>query len=460
MRKEFMRFTNLYIKNSHYERLEQLNVIFRKGESYLLWGNDHTGHVFTDIFRGEARITSGQIWLNDQEIFGCSREIFHQEKIFYIDSYTEFMYTLDLAENLFLLKRNNLKKLFINQKAIHMQAKEMLEQYNLPFNGWEKTETLSTVDKVFLNIIRSVDQGAQMLVMNNLSAICNQQDMKKLKELLTQIRKEEVAFLIYDSHPENFTDIVDIVFLVNKGRIEKKLYEKSEFYLCNKIMNETIRNITEITSKIVKKHAEVMEEESYDLSCDFEGKEIQFSIFRGEILYLAIQHGQEQSVLWKSLKSYGNRKELISSGIRFWGEDNLNTEIFPNLSIKDNILLPTVKKINKLGFYKSRERFIFQDREFFEENKFITEKNNFTDSNMLKTIFYRWKLFHPKVLVLNNILSRADVEMKEWILKRLLELTERKTSIILLESAAEDAMKIADRVIMIKSKSTMEDLQG
>ena len=462
MRKELLRLVNFHSKNSRSESLEQLNMILRRGESCLLWGRDYTGHSITDIFRGDAEILSGKLWLNQEEIRKCTQENFRKGRVYYIDVYSEFMETLDLAENMFLLKNNHLKKIFLNQKAIHLRAKEILEQYGLSLDVWGSTKSLGVVERVLVKVICSVDQGAQLLVLNNLSSICGRQDMEALAKTLRQIQKEGVGLLIYDSHPERFVDIAEAIYLVDKGHIVKKIYDREAFSLCEKIMEEKIQDL----SHEPPEKEEGKREEEAILLCGSLGEfRMEISIFPGEVLYLSALNGQEQEVLCKILKGEGDRKlvirrgnvrkvcgssgELVRDRVGFWGEVDLHKELFPNLSVKDNILMPSVRKISKMGFYKSGERFIFNDHEFLKEFTLVDDSSTLTDKDVLKTIFYRWKLYNPRLLILNNVLSRADVEMKEWISSQLLTMTRRNTSILLLESAADDAMKIADRVVRI-----------
>lgn len=468
MRKEVLRLTNFYALNSRCEKLEQLNILFRRGESCLLWGRDHTGHSITDIFRGDAKILSGKIWLNKEEIRECTQEIFRKGRIYYIDIYSEFMETLDLAENMFLLKQNHLKKIFLNQKAIHLRANDILEQYELSLDVWGSTKNLGAVERVLVKLIGFVDQGAQLLVLNNLSSICSQQDLERLKKILIQIQDEGIGLLIYDSHPEKFMDVAESIYLVDKGNIVKKIYAREEFYLCEKIMKQIIRNVNAAANSPEKE--EGLEDKPpirlLGILGDFK---MDISIFPGEILYLSPVNGQEQEALCKILKGEGDHKLVVQQGnvknmygssgemmrdrIGFWGEEDLHKELFSILSVKDNILMPSVKKISKLGFYKSGEHFIFNDRDFFEDFSLVDEKGVLTDKDVLKTIFFRWKLYNPRLLILNNVISRADVEMKEWISAHLLTMSRRNTSILLLESAADDGVKIADRVVKINDGS-------
>lgn len=73
------------------------------------------------------------------------------------------MNTLNIGENIFLLRRNRLKKVVINEWAIRSQKEYYFEKYNIELDRDTAPETLSNADKIIIGIIRSVSQGGGCL---------------------------------------------------------------------------------------------------------------------------------------------------------------------------------------------------------------------------------------------------------------------------------------------------------
>ena len=458
MKYEFLQFSDLYIKNEYQESLNDLNMIFLEGETHLLWGWDSTPRILANIFRGKGRIIRGSLRINGRKIENWSRESFEKDGIFYVDSQVEFMNSINLAENLFLLKNNSLKKIRLNRKAIMIRTRELLEKYELSLDAGQKVIELRAIEKVLFQLVRLADRKAKMLVLGELSQICSRKDLRLLLEVLGKLKREGISLLIYDSHPEYFRELADEYYLMRGGYLVKKFWEKERFEEYWELAGNP-REVRRQQETVFLKPQDTHRCFRWK-NCD--GKEVSLEVLAGEIVYIRTSGWEQQQEIRKKLLGENGQKTVFESGecrltyedgrglvenkIGFWGEGPLKAEYFSNLSVRDNILLPSVKKISRFGFYQSGEKFVFGDQSFFSELGEIEKSQSLTDKNIIKILCYRWKLFHPKVLILHNILSRADMEMKEWLQKELLEMAGRGTSLILLEAFEEDALPLAGRV--------------
>lgn len=459
MKKSFLRFHELSVRNEYQEQLTGLNMVFCEGESYLLCSLDHTGRSLAEIFSGNSHIISGYLFGADGGQKNCTEDFFHRERIYYVDSHVRFMDSLNLAENVFLLRPNSLKKVRLNRRAILLRTEELFLRYGLLLKPEQRVVSLRVIDKVLLQLVRLADMNPRMLVISNLSFICNREDFERLLEILRKIREEGISLLIYDSNPERFLSLADEILLIKKGEIVKKFFEKDAFetyweHLAKQIRQERGR----------KDISEESNAEFYRFSWQFPGGELcSFEIHPGEILYFPSEGWEHQQLLCRgmmgllergvTLETKGKRIRCKNPGslqrykIFFWGEERIEDELFSNMSIADNILMPSVKRISRFGFYKAGERFIFRDMDFSDVPEKSGRAGNLTDEAVFKLLCYRWKLYHPKIMVAYNVLSRFDPEMKQWMTGQILQMAGRGCAFILLETADETARNIADRVI-------------
>ncbi len=472
MKEGLLQLWNLSTINEYKEGVRNINVLVRRGECCLLWGKDYTGRIFSNIFKGEGQIIEGRILIKNEELPECSRALLESRKLFYVDGSEDFMDSLDLAENLFLLKKNSLCKIFFNEKAVHIQADSLLTGYGLEsFNSKSRMKDLSAADRILLSIVRLVGQGARMLVLNNVSPQCSEQDMILLKKLLKNLREEGIALLIYDSHPELFEDLADHIFFMRQGEILKKTIDRKD-----------LSDYPEFEKR--KGCRQELDHEADSIPCinwrmegrvEFDGIRLRsrrnpqsIMVREGEIVRIADLDAFEQAELWEGLLGKGVCKpivridgkvieyhdvhRLVKNRITFWGDCAECAEIFNNLSIKDNILLPSLKRISSCGGYRAGADYIFKDN-FIMEEAFASRVNcrsdhkKMSENDVLKTILYKWKLFHPRVIILNSILSRTDADMKEWLKEQLVEMAARGTAVILLEPAERDVQELAHRVL-------------
>lgn len=470
MKSELLQLWNLSTINQYQERVNNINLLVRKGECCLLCGKDYTGRILSNIFKGEGKITGGSILVKNKKIEVCHRNIFEHKKLFYVDGDAGFMDSLDLAENLFLLKKNNLRKIFINEKAIHIQADSLLKSYGLDnFNAKSRMKSLSGADRILLTIVKLAGQGAEMLVLNNISVEYSEKDIAAFKRLLIKLKEKEVTLFIYDSQPELFYELADSIVLTNQGKIVKKILDREEFSEYEKWTGQKERDKDGAESLQTGK-GNTLRETGFE-KIRIKGKE-PFSIMirEGEIVYITNLNTMEQAELWDSLLGkalykpvvridgrivgYKDVSWLVKHRIGFWGGNKECAEIIRNLSIKDNILLPSLKRISRFGSYQTGADYIFEDNLIMDE-EFLAlishgmENGNFSENDILKTTLYKWKLFHPRVLILNNIISRTDADIKEWLKGQLAEMAGRGTAVILLETTGKDAVELAHRIMRI-----------
>lgn len=459
MRKSFLRFHELSIRNECQEQLTGLNMVFCERESYLLCSLDQTGRSLAEIFNGDSHIISGYLFGDGGVYENCTEEFFHRQGIYYVDSHVRFMDSLNLAENVFLLRPNSLKKVWLNRRAILVRTEELFLRYGLSLKPEQKITSLRAIDRVLLQLVRLADLKPRMLVISNLSFICNRKDLERLLDILGKIKEEGISLLIYDSSPERFLSLADEILFIKKGEIVKKFYEKDAFeaywgHLAKQVRKENGRK--EISGE--------GSAEFYRFSWHFpNGEPCSFEIHPGEILYFPSEGWEHQQLLCRGMMGLLERGvtfEMKGKKIRcknpvllqrykifFWGEERIENELFSNMSIADNILMPSVKRISRFGFYKAGERFIFRDMDFSEVPERSGRVGNLTDEAVFKLLCYRWKLYHPRIMIAYNVLSRFDPEMKQWMTGQLLQMAGRGCAFILLETADETAGNIADRVI-------------
>lgn len=481
MKKEIVQLRNFSAENCYREKVKDINLLIREGECHLLWGKDYSGRTLAGIFKNQKSIASGEMSIRNVRVRQCDREVLERKRIYYVDGETEFMESLDLAENLFLLKKNSLKKLWINEKAIHIQTDALLKKYGLDFEAGSRMDRLGASDKILLALVGAAAQGAKLIVLNNVSTVYSKKDTDIITGVLTRMKEEGVSFLIYDSHPEIFTDAADCLVIMKQGRIIKKIWEPEKFSIGFEIAGVRVReDKTEAKTEAEERAETKTEAETEEKNRKSVDKKIKWSIGTnheltievnpGEILYVGSTDAAKQGELWRALLGIGERKalleidakkilykhagELWKERVAFWGTGKEYSEVFENLTVRDNILLPSIKRVSRLGFYEKASEFIFSNDLIAGENSYMKEaeeiekKENWSKTDILKIIMYKWHLFHPRVLVANNILSGTDREMKEWLGGRLEKLAERGTAIILLEMYEEDVSSIAGRFMM------------
>ena len=119
-----------------------------------------------------------------------------------------------------------------------------------------------------------------------------------------------------------------------------------------------------------------------------------------------------------------------------------------NLTNEENILLPTYPRIcSAFGFYQKQQKYILEDNFLGLDRRDIELLNPETEA--WKIGIYRYKLFHPRVLILKNMLQNLNVREVAWLKRELREIVGRGSSVLLLENESKVCVDVADRLEVI-----------
>ena len=145
--------------------------------------------------------------------------------------------------------------------------------------------------------------------------------------------------------------------------------------------------------------------------------------------------------------AYKNIQELMKHRIALMEYGN-HTEICENLTNEENILLPTYPRIcPAFGFYQKQQKYILEDNFLGLDRRDIELLNPETEA--WKIGIYRYKLFHPRVLILKNMLQNLNVREVAWLKRELREIVGRGSSVLLLENESKVCVDVADRLEVI-----------
>ena len=132
MRHEIIRMEHVNISRPGRHEIEDLNLIICRGYSMGVAGVENSKEILADFFEGKGTLARGRIYLDGQPWKPEGKRDFEDAGIFVISKDTVYMDSLDVSENLFLLRRNSLRKIRLNDKALHIQGRALLEKYDLP----------------------------------------------------------------------------------------------------------------------------------------------------------------------------------------------------------------------------------------------------------------------------------------------------------------------------------------
>ena len=200
-------------------------------------------------------------------------------------------------------------------------------------------------------------------------------------------------------------------------------------------------------------------------------KNINFSMEEGEYVAIMGPSGSGKSTFLRSL----NRLEIPTGGkIYFEGVDITapetdidhvrqkigmvfqSYELFPHLTVLDNILLAPMKvqKRNKEEVKKEAEQLL-------DRVGLLDKKDNYprqlSGGQKQRVAIVRAMLMHPEIMLLDEITAALDPEMVREVLQVVLELAKTGMTMLIVTHEMEFARSVADRVIFMDKGNIVEE---
>ena len=171
------------------------------GEIHALLGENGAGKsTLMNILTGIYRPDGGEIWYKGQK-----RDI-HSPKdavalgIGMVHQHFRLIPTLTVAENVYLYSGK--KSFFLNREKMEKEIRECSEQYNLQVAPEAYVWQLSVGEQQRVEIIKLLNQGAEVLILDEPSAVLTPQEAQSMFDTLRKMADSGKAVIVI-SHKMN-----------------------------------------------------------------------------------------------------------------------------------------------------------------------------------------------------------------------------------------------------------------
>ena len=285
-----------------------------RGEILSILGENGSGKTtLMNMISGIYFPDHGQIFINGEEIVIRSPKDAFDYKIGMIHQHFKLVDVFSAAENIVLgldeKEGYNLKRSCAKIKAIS-------EQYGFEIDPNKKIYEMSVSEKQTVEIIKVLYRGADILILDEPTAVLTPQETRKLFTILCRMRDDGKAIIIITHKLHEVLALSDRVSVLRKGEYigTVKTSETNESQLTEMMVGKKISlNIERSEPQNPEARLEVN-----DLSCvNREGtkllSDVTFTAYSGEILGIAGIAGSGQCELLESIAGLQPVKEGTSS---------------------------------------------------------------------------------------------------------------------------------------------------
>ena len=459
---------------------KDVNLTVNRGEILSILGENGSGKTtLMNMISGIYFPDHGQIFIDGAEVVIRSPKDAFKYKIGMIHQHFKLVDVFSATENIILGLKNQ-GKYDIKQAA--KSIKEIADKYAFDIEPMKKIHEMSVSEKQTVEIIKVLYRGADILILDEPTAVLTPQETEKLFNVLRRMRDDGKAIIIITHKLHEVLSLSDRVSVLRKGEYvgtvktsDTNEAELTEMMVGKKISLNIERSEPENSKdRLVVSGLECLNREGIKVLDD-----INFTARSGEILGIAGIAGSGQRELLEAIAGlqklnkgeiiYHNPKtgseenlrdktpvQIRELGVRlsFVPEDRLGMGLVGNMDITDNMMLRSYRRGKSLFLErkapKTLAQKIIKDLEVVTPGA-STPVRRLSGGNVQKVLVGREIAAAPTVLMAAYPVRGLDINSSYLIYNLLNEQKKKGVAVIFVGEDLDVLTELCDRIMVIGS---------
>ena len=457
---------------------KNVSLTVNRGEILSVLGENGSGKTtLMNMIYGIYFPDSGEIFIDGKEVVIRSPKDAHDHKIGMIHQHFKLVDIFSAAENIVLGIEDKNR---FDMREYEKQIGEISKKYGFDIDPKKKIYEMSVSEKQTVEIIKALFRGADILILDEPTAVLTPQEATKLFAVLRFWRENGKTIIIITHKLHEVLSLSDRVSVLRKGEYvgTVKTAETDEMKLTEMMVGKKVSlNIERGEPKNAKDRLLVE-----NISCvNRDGVKlldnVSFTARSGEIMGIAGIAGSGQRELLEAIAGlqhlnsgkiiYINPKtgeeenlrdktprEIREMGVRlaFVPEDRLGMGLVGNMDIIDNVMLRSYRK-GKSVFVKRKEPKNLAD-DIVERLEVVTPGittpvRRLSGGNVQKVLVGREIASSPTVLMAAYPVRGLDINSAYMIYNLLNEQKDKGAAVIFVGEDLDVLLELCDRIAVI-----------
>lgn len=450
-----------------------------RGEILAVLGENGCGKTtLMNMLAGIYFPDEGQIFVDGKEVVISSPKDAFANGIGMIHQHFKLIDIFTAAENVILGVE---EKGRFNIKNVNQKVTEIADHYGFKLDPKKKIYDMSVSEKQTVEIIKVLYRGAEILILDEPTAVLAPQETQKLFDVLRSMRDDGKSIIIITHKLHEVLSVSDRVAVLRKGEhiATVNTAETSESELTEMMVGKKVELNIDRSEPIDPKPRIVVEnlcsvnEENIPVL-----KNVSFTANSGEILGIAGIAGSGQRELLEAIAGlhqvssgsiiYHNPKTDVEENLRnktpiqirdlgvrlsFVPEDRLGMGLVANMGIADNMMLRSYKKGHTV--LVDRKKPTDLAKQIIEELEVVTPDVNKTPvsklsgGNVQKVLVGREIAAAPSVLMAAYPVRGLDINSSYMIYNLLNKQKESGVAVIFVGEDLDVLMELCDRILVL-----------
>lgn len=368
---------------------------------------------------------------------------------------------LSVHENLTVSLLRSEKRLLFRRGDNRKRVDRLLREYDLDVPADRLVGNLTIYEKQMLSIIRAVEGRARYLLLDEPTASFDKKEAAKFKALVERLKSQGVGIVLVSHRLHELRELADRVSVLRDGKIvwESAAAEASVEQLAEAMTGGEAKLSRRAVSYASAEPAQFVVR---GIRSRPGRPELSIAVRKGEIVAVFGHLGSGKTSLARTLFGAGkpirawisgvehrirSTRHAAGLGIAYVPEERGKQGIWKRYDIRSHL---------SLAF----QGLISRKREMGYSNRLIGEFDirpgvaaykvgALSGGNQQKVAIAKWFSRAPKLAIFDEPMKGIDVVAKETIFQAIEKLAEEGASVLYLTAEPDDALRIADRVVVL-----------
>ena len=376
-----------------------------------------------------------------------------------------------VAENIFLAREPRTVLGLVDRRRMRAEARAVLKRFNLDVDVDRPLEDFGAATRQMVAIARGVTQNARLVIMDEPTSSLDEREVAVLFQTIRTLKKDGVATIFISHRLDELYAICDRVTIMRDGRTVavSAMKDISKIDLVRTMLGKELTAFTAAARNREGADGATLVD-AQNLSAGMRVRDVSLTIGKGEIAGLAGLLGSGRTETARLIyaadrrdggtvkvdgreSSYSEPSDAIADGMGFVSEDRKIEGIVPEMSVRENMTLAILPRLQKSGIVDRARQQEIVDRYI----KALGVKcaspeqpiRELSGGNQQKVLLARWLCMNPRLLIVDEPTRGIDVGAKAEILKLLRNLADDGLSVLMISSELEELIAAADHVTVL-----------
>ncbi|HAZ20054.1 MAG TPA: ABC transporter ATP-binding protein, partial [Clostridiales bacterium] len=452
---------------------DSIDLIAYKGEILALLGENGSGKTtLMNMLSGIYKPDGGEIFVNGQSVIINSPEDSKRLKIGMVYQHYKLVESFTAADNIWISAAHENYPLLTGER--YEKIRTICDSFGFEIDPKKIVGDMAVSEKQTVEILKVLYNGADILILDEPTAVLTLQETKKLFAILRKMRDAGCAIIIITHKLNEVMDISDRVTILRKGKsvatVETSATTAKELtdLMMGHAINLSIEH-PEVTPGeiLLELDGVTVKGEEGTLALD----NVSFELKSGEILGVAgvsgcgqkelcdaiagLQALENGKILFKGESIEGKSpRDIIHRGISmsFIPEDRLGMGLAASLDITNNMMLKNYRDGHSP--LVNRRKAIKEARHVVRELGIITPSistpvRRLSGGNVQKVLLGREMLSAPQVMITAYPVRGLDINSSYTIYNILNREKEKGTGVLYVGEDLDVMLELCDRILVL-----------